>query len=238
MHQVPDNQGGETYGAGPPSPGARLLTAVSLVRKGNIAADIGCDHGKLSVWLAKKNISPKVIAVDNRPLPLARAKALVKRTGCENIVDCRLGSGLGPLAPMEAKDIIVAGMSGQTIIEILSECGWVKNKELQFIFVPATRQSQLRRWLYQNGFKLACEKPVLDNRRFYTVMSVVYSGEISSPGSLFCEVGLVPQAGGPAAHGYLKDRAAHIAKMLRADLTPSERAGLTQLYKEVIACLE
>ena len=115
-------KGGERYRAGLPTLGARLLAAANAVRPGRPAADIGCDHGKLAVWLALRGISPRVIAVDSRPLPLAKARALAAQTGCADVVACRLGDGLAALAPGEAQEIIIAGLSGETIIALLDAC--------------------------------------------------------------------------------------------------------------------
>ena len=44
----------------PPVPAldARLLAAAAYVRRSALAADIGCDHGKLAVYLARTGTAP------------------------------------------------------------------------------------------------------------------------------------------------------------------------------------
>lgn len=96
----------------PPVPAldARLLAAAAYVRRGALAADIGCDHGKLAVYLARTGTARHVVAVDIRPAPLARAQVLVEKHGCSAGVECRLGDGLCALKPCEADDIVIAGI--------------------------------------------------------------------------------------------------------------------------------
>ena len=52
---------------------ARLTAAFDFVRPGHTAADIGCDHGKLSAALAGSGRCPLVLACDLRPGPLEKA---------------------------------------------------------------------------------------------------------------------------------------------------------------------
>lgn len=227
------------YRAGLPMPGARLLAAAGLVRRGGTVADIGCDHGKLAVYLAKSGHACRVIAVDVNPMPLAKARALVQQAGCGGLVQCRLGDGLDALAPDEAQDIVVAGLSGETIAALLGRVSWVRNGRLNFVFVPAARPNWLRRWLLQNGFAIRAETPVEEKGKFYTTMQAVYTGQnIACPDAFFCEVGLVPQSPGPAAQGYLKGRLAHLCNQGKAPLAPTEKAGLDALVKEVEECLQ
>lgn len=234
--KTPSAQAGETYRAGCPSLGARLLAAASLVRPGSVVADIGCDHGKLAVYLALKQ-DAQVIAVDVRPLPLARAKGLVRQNNLQTRVDCRLGNGLEALRPGEAADIVIAGMSGQTMIEILEACPWANSPEMHFILVPTTRHYQLRQWLCQRGYKILQELPVEENGRYYTVLSVGWSGDGFEPSALFCTVGLLENMQCPAAAGYKKRRLEHLRKKARASLSSQERAALEALTEEVEKCL-
>ncbi len=81
-----------------------------------MAADIGCDHGKLSAALAGSGRCPLVLACDLRPDPLQKARVTC---ALREQVQFRLGSGLEVLTPGEAEEIIIAGMGAETIIEIL-----------------------------------------------------------------------------------------------------------------------
>lgn len=226
------------YRAGLPTLGARLLAAAGLVKSGHTAADIGCDHGKLSVWLALKGVCPVVIAIDSRPMPLARAKALAAQTGCANVVNCRLGSGLAPLAENEADEIIIAGLSGDTIIEILQGQNWVLNKNTGLILVPSSRPWGLRRWLYQNGFALVQDVPILENGKSYSAMRAEFTGKKETPPESFCLLGLVPQSNDTSAkNAYIKARLAHLKKQALAPMDEEEKAQHTMLIKEVAAWL-
>ncbi|NLW78869.1 MAG: SAM-dependent methyltransferase [Ruminococcaceae bacterium] len=232
-------KGGERYRAGLPTLGARLLAAANAVRPGRPAADIGCDHGKLAVWLALRGISPRVIAVDSRPLPLAKARALAAQTGCADVVACRLGDGLAALAPGEAQEIIIAGLSGETIIALLDACAWVRSPDMHLVLVPASRHERLRRWLCTAGFAIDDETPVAEKGRVYTVLSVSYTGVPTSPGPLFYLLGQLPASPDKAAAAsYIAARLRNLKKQAAAPLPEAERAAHLQLVKEVEACLQ
>lgn len=216
--------------------GARLFATACLVDTSRPVADIGCDHGKLAVYLAGRGAA-RVIAVDSRPVPLSRARALAEKRGLAHIVDCRLGRGLVPLAPGEATEIVIAGLSGETIIEILAAAPWVRDGNVHLALVPATRAPQLRRWLCRAGFKLESETPVADRGRYYTVLSARYSGEAFEPDEFFCEAGLLVGQDHPAVAGVLRGRLADLAKRAEGPLTDTERSDLEKLVKELEACL-
>ena len=117
----------------PPVLDARLAAAAAYVRPGCVAADVGCDHGRLSVALAAQGKCRKIIASDIRSAPLATAQRLVTLHGCEDVVECRLGAGLSVLRPGEADDIVIAGVSGVTV------CGMLEQ-------APARRPEYRREW--------------------------------------------------------------------------------------------
>ncbi len=208
------------------------------MRPGHTVADIGCDHGKLAVYLGLQSAIPRVIAADVRPMPLARAKGLVQQNAIGHKVECRLGDGLACLAEGEATEIIIAGMSGQTIQQIMERCPWAAAEGNHFILIPTTRHTQLRKWLYQAGYALQREVPVYENGRYYTVMSVQFTGEKREQSLLFCTLGLLAKDSTPAAQGYITCRLQHLQKQAKANLTDEERIQLEKLTQEVAACLE
>lgn len=204
----------------------RLLQAAGLVRPGRAVADIGCDHGKLAIHLAKTGLYRKVIGADLRPEPLARAAANLDRAGCRQRVELRLGDGLSVLEPGEVQEIILAGMGTQTITQLLEAAPWVKDPEVGLVLVPATKHTLLRRWLAQNGFALEADVPVKAGGRLYAVIRAVYTGKEAQPDWAWCVTG---NTAGPLAGEYLAGQLVKLRKCCRGIEDPEERKELTGL---------
>ncbi len=178
-----------------PTLDARLTAAAELVRPGQPVADIGCDHGKLTAVLAASGRYPKVIGADLRPGPLAKAKQTLENAGCLDRAELRLGDGLSVLSAGEVGSIVLAGVSAQTTWEIIEKAPWVSAVGgPRLVMVPATRHSELRRWLWQHGFALVADRPVQAAGRWYAVMAAEYTGEVIER-----PLYPVPAAGSPAA---------------------------------------
>lgn len=195
------------------------MAAAAYVRPGQPAADIGCDHGKLSAWLAGSGRCPRVFACDLRPGPLAKAEKTCAPWA--DVVECRLGSGLSVLAPEEATEIIIAGMGAETILEILDAAPWVRDTRYNLILVPATKHSLLRLGLARRGFSLAGETLCQAAGRWYTVVNARFSGRETTPDAWFCLTGLTP--GQPGFSGYLAQQRPKVEKYRRG-LTPGPEA--------------
>ena len=185
-----------------PTLDARLTAAAELVRPGQPVADIGCDHGKLTAVLAASGKYPKVIGADLRPGPLAKAKQTLENAGCLDRAELRLGDGLSVLSAGEVGSIVLAGVSAQTTWEIIEKAPWVSAVGgPRLVMVPATRHSELRRWLWQHGFALVADRPVLAAGRWYAVMAAEYTGETHEPTfaeCLFGGTGVWPEGKGYA----------------------------------------
>ncbi len=202
-----------------PALDARLAAAAAWVRPGAAAADIGCDHGKLAVYLAVTGVCRRVIAADLRPGPLARAAALCAAFSCGDRVECRLGDGLTVLAPGEAQDIVIAGVSGVTAAEMIKAAPFPLETGMRFIFVPPTKHGVLRDFLWRRGFTLVGETPVLAVGRTYTVLCAEYTGRPRTPTLYECAVGLTPRKGA-AAKAYLRHVALLAEKYARGAEVP------------------
>lgn len=195
---------------------ARLAAAAAWVRPGGVAADIGCDHGKLAVYLAVTGVCRRVIAADLRPGPLARAAALCEAFACGDRVECRLGDGLAVLAPGEAQDIVIAGVSGVTAAEMVGAAPFPLAAGMRFVFVPPTKHGALRDFLWRHGFSLVGETPVLAAGRAYTALCAEYTGTVRVPSLYECAVGLTPREGA-AAKAYLLRVASQTEKYARGE---------------------
>lgn len=202
-----------------PVPDARLSAAAAYVRAGHPAADIGCDHGKLSAWLAGSGRCPRVFACDLRPDPLEKARR--RCAPWKDQVDCRLGSGLEVLQPEEADDIIIAGMGAETILEILDAAPWVSDERYNLVLVPATKHSLLRLGLAQRGFALLDETLAYAAGRWYAVMNARFDGDRHTPDAWHCLTGKTP--GQPGFASYCAQQRPKLKKY-RLGLAPGPEA--------------
>lgn len=154
----------------------RLRSVASLVRNGSVVADIGTDHGYLICWLIQNGISPRGIAADLRKGPLENARNTVAECDLEDKVELYLSDGLKQLPENCADDIVIAGMGGILIAEILSQAKWVFNKNVRIIAQPMTHPEALREFLIKNGFKIIEEKTSTDGKHIYCALSAEFSG--------------------------------------------------------------
>ncbi|MBE7017361.1 MAG: SAM-dependent methyltransferase [Ruminococcaceae bacterium] len=140
------------------------------VKPGEIVADVGTDHGYIPVWLVQKQICSRVIASDIKDGPLQTAVRTAKNACVEDKIDFRLCCGLDKYSSDEFDTAIIAGMGGETIISILEAAPWTKSKKL--IIQPQSKLPELRRWLFENEYKILDAELVYDTGRIYLVWIV------------------------------------------------------------------
>ncbi|MFA9423952.1 MAG: tRNA (adenine(22)-N(1))-methyltransferase TrmK [Sedimentibacter sp.] len=148
----------------------RLECIKSMVDKCNTAADIGTDHGYVAEMLLNDNTCQHVIATDLNEGPLNRAIEYLTLRDLHPKCDFRLGSGLTVLNENEADTIIIAGMGGELIADILQSSKNISNEIMQIILQPMTAAEKLRRYLCENGFKIIDEKLVKEYHHFYFII--------------------------------------------------------------------
>ena len=120
----------------------RLAAIGALVTEGGILADIGTDHALLPIRLVLDGKVPRAIAMDVNEGPLARAGEAIRRAGLADRIQTRLSDGFAALKEGEADSAVIAGMGGDLVIRILTECREADrfqlerdmNRELRLIF--------------------------------------------------------------------------------------------------------
>ena len=122
----------------------RMQAVSALVPKGHVAADIGCDHGFVSIDLVQRSICPHVYAADVRKGPLDRAKEHIASCGLKDKITAVLSDGLKevPVCGSGADGFIAAGMGGKLIVSILTA---VPEKTAQLSWCVLSPQSEI--WL-------------------------------------------------------------------------------------------
>lgn len=148
----------------------RLAAVGSLVTKGNILADIGCDHGYLPIYLISQRRIPRAIAMDVRSGPLSRARANIEAYGLLDYIEIRLSDGLEALEPKEAQTLVIAGMGGPLMEEILKKGNGTLTSAKELVLQPQSEVEHFRRFLQKLPFTVTEEEMVEEDGKYYPMM--------------------------------------------------------------------
>lgn len=162
----------------------RLECAAGYVIKNKSTADIGTDHAYLPAYLALNGITEKIIACDIGVLPLKNAEKTLKTYSLENKIELRISDGLKSIKPGEVQQIIICGMGGTLMREILTDAPWIRNNGINLILQPMTHSEDVREFLCENGFSVTDESFVTDGGHVYCCISAEYDGNVCT-----CEPG-------------------------------------------------
>ncbi len=149
----------------------RLEAILQMVPKG-IAADIGADHGKLMIALFERGIITHGYAVENKIGPYNRlVKALTDANLIDDVIPL-LSDGIKDLPP-QVGTVIIAGMGGELIIDILKKYP-AKTKQIQTLIVDAHNAvPKLREEVSKMGFAIAEEKIVEEDGVYYEIIKFI-----------------------------------------------------------------
>lgn len=156
----------------------------------NTMCDIGTDHAYLPIALIDKNICNKAIAADIKKGPTLAAIRNIKQFGMEHRIEARMGDGLDPIHENEAEVIVIAGMGGILIKDIL-EKGISKAKTAKsLILQPMNAIEVLREWLNKNGFDIFDEELISEGEKIYHVISVTWTQTPQKIDNFYYYIGL------------------------------------------------
>lgn len=151
----------------------RLQAVADLVTPGYKIVDVGTDHAYIPIYLVEKEIVPMAVAMDINKGPLERATEHIREYKLENQIQTRLSNGLQHLHKEEVDAVILAGMGGNLIVNILSD-NMEKTESLkECILQPQSEIAKVRAFLLEKGFSFIQENMVLDDGKYYPMMKVV-----------------------------------------------------------------
>lgn len=150
----------------------RLAAIASLVPEGGGIADVGTDHGFIPIWLCQRGKNFPIFAGDINAEPLERAALTVSEYGMSEKIKLFQSDGLISFDGSLVSSIVIAGMGGNTIINILKNAPWTKAPGKTIIMQPMTKAPELRRWLFENGYIITGEWLVEDGK-IYELFSAV-----------------------------------------------------------------
>ena len=207
----------------------RMKMNASLVGEGARVADVGCDHGYVAIWLVNEKRCPFVVASDVNEGPLRRAKKNIEASGLSEVIETRLGNGLSVLEPREVDTILIAGMGGMSICEILSsEPGVLSNIET-LVLQPQSDVEEVRRHLHKLGFRIDRESICMEDGKYYFAIRAVQGAEEKPyTDTEYRFSRLLAEEGGTVFRSYMRsvtDKLADLLKTLELpDMDLGERA--------------
>mgnify|MGYP003754101707 CR=1 FL=1 len=148
----------------------RLMKIADCIHGLSSIADIGSDHSHLSKYLLENKIISYALNVEVKSGPYM--------VSCKNLspyieagkAKVLLSYGIDDVAPGEVEAIVIAGMGGSTIIEILNKNLSHTRSFQQLILQPQHAIAEVRRFLIENAFQIVAEHLVKEEAKFYEII--------------------------------------------------------------------
>ena len=152
----------------------RIHKLAEKIEKGETAADIGTDHGYVPMLLVRNGISPNVIMSDISESSLAKAMETFSMCKIDASEDSfRVGDGLETIENGEVDVIIIGGLGGLTIIEILSVDLEKSKSYKKLVLQPRKHSGELRHYLYTHGWDIVDEDLAKEGKFVCEIISAV-----------------------------------------------------------------
>lgn len=217
--------------------GERLAALADFVPQGARIADIGTDHGYLPIELIQKEIADFAVAGDVHKGPYLAAKENIENLGLEQKISVRFGNGLGVLSPGEVDTVVIAGMGGSTIVEILTNEPGVTRALTRLILQPMIGAATVRSWLVTNKWCIVDETLVQDDGRLYEII-VAEQGISPEFESIMYDVGMILWEKKPKLLSLHLDQLIAQTKRVLREMTNSDRAQQSVKFNEYVKRLE
>lgn len=148
-----------------------------LIPKGSVLADIGTDHAYLPVYCILNGIATRAIAMDINSGPLNTAEENIVKYKLKNKTELRLSNGIEQLKKGEADVIVIAGMGGFLIKDIIDRGKNLLNENTLLIMQPMIAVSELREYLYNSAFNIENEYLAAEGDKLYNIIVARFNGK-------------------------------------------------------------
>ena len=147
-------------------------------------ADVGCDHGYISIYLVQNNISESAIAMDVRKGPLSGAVDNINEYELSGRIETRLSDGLKELKEGEVNSVVIAGMGGDLMKRLLEDADLSALGIKAGVLQPQSELDLFRAYLREKGYVIADEKIVFEDGKYYFPMLVIFDDNFGVSKSL------------------------------------------------------
>lgn len=159
----------------------RLQSVVNLLDPHTRIADIGCDHGFVSIYLVESKKAVECLAMDINKGPLNSARENIDVHGLKHHIELRLSDGAKAIEwkkdrqekkVLEVQAAVMAGIGGRLTVRILEQSLPKFSAMEEFILQPQSEIDKVRIFLEENHFSIVKEDMVFEDGKYYPVMKV------------------------------------------------------------------
>ena len=148
----------------------RLAAVAELVITGEPMADIGSDHALLPCHLVREGHCPWAICGELGDGPYQRTLGAVCMNRLNHLIEVRQGNGLEVLTPGEVSTVVLAGLGGNTMVDILERSPDKTASFDRLVLQPMNALVEVRRLASQKGWRIERETVVKDGDYYVTLV--------------------------------------------------------------------
>ena len=229
----------------------RLQAVTDLLDEHECIADIGCDHGFVSIYLIENKKAKKCLAMDVNEGPLERAKEHILQKRLSTYRETRLSDGAkalryieeeGNFSKLEVEAALIAGMGGKLMVKIMQDSLDKFQSMEEFVLQPQSEIAKVRQFVREMGYTIKKENMILEDGKFYPMMKAVKGTSVfentALQQELFDEYGeyLLKNRNPVLLEFLLKEKAMY--EEILTNLEKQESIKAEERRKEILAKLE
>lgn len=155
----------------------RLQIIHDMIAYNAVVADVGSDHGKLMIALYESKRISRGYAIENKKGPYNHLVKTLTKEGIEDYIVPLFSDGISDLPP-KVDTIVLAGMGGRLVIDILTSHK-TKLKNVSTIIVDAhSCINKVREEISKLGYVISDEKMIKEDDIFYEIIKF-YKSDIT-----------------------------------------------------------
>ena len=155
----------------------RQRELASLLTRAENTADVGCDHGILSLYLLQNDLTQHLVATDISGKSLQKTATLLRKNGYIDRAECLVCDGIP--ADRDFDQVLIAGMGGNEICKILSNYFDRNSSRPTLILQPMRDFYKVRKLLNSLGYEIVVDRLIFD-KKFYLLIKAIVGSQILS----------------------------------------------------------
>ena len=148
---------------------ARLSALLRHLVPCNTTADVGCDHGLVSLYVLDANISNNVVCIDISPKCLQKTQNLLQKTKLQDRAVFLQSDGLHGTEEILIDQVVIAGMGGINISNILKAMP-KSSDNARLILQPMNNITMVRKTLNNLNKAIIRDEIIFDKNKYYHII--------------------------------------------------------------------